>query len=170
MVLNNSEKELIPLSSELEMLELYLSLESLRFSNSFTYSFIKAGETDAFEIMIPSLITQPLVENAIWHGLRNKDGEKILKISFEEKNGFVFIMIDDNGIGREKAALIKSQKLGSIQFASKGTILLEQRLHVLSQQLHAELRLEIIDKKDISGIAIGTKVIISFPANLEVGE
>ncbi|MGF2413979.1 MAG: histidine kinase, partial [Ferruginibacter sp.] len=83
MVLNNSEKELIPLSSEIEMLQLYLSLESLRFSDSFTYNINIAAIADTNEIMIPSLITQPLVENAIWHGLRNKDGDKTLRIIYE---------------------------------------------------------------------------------------
>ena len=167
MVLNNSQKELIPLSSEIEMLQLYLSLESLRFSKSFVYHIDIAGITDANEIMIPSLITQPLVENAIWHGLRNKEGDKKLKIIYEEKNAKIFITIDDNGIGREEAAAIKKQKLGNEQFASKATAILQQRLQVLTQQLKADIQLETIDKKDESGKASGTKVVISFPSNLE---
>jgi LytS/YehU family sensor histidine kinase len=167
MVLNNSEKDLISLGSETEMLELYLSLESLRFSKSFSYSINTNGLTDDDDIMIPSLITQPLVENAIWHGLRNKEGEKILLITYEEKNGYLYITIDENGIGREKAALIREKKLGSSQFASKGTIMLRQRLQVLGQQLKTHIALEIIDKKDEAGNAAGTTVIISFPSNLE---
>jgi LytS/YehU family sensor histidine kinase len=167
MVLNNSQKELIPLSSEIEMLQLYLSLESLRFSKSFVYHIDIAGITDTNEIMIPSLITQPLVENAIWHGLRNKEGDKKLEIIYEEKNAQIFITIDDNGIGREEAAAIKKQKLGNEQFASKATVILQQRLQVLSQQLKADIRLETTDKKDDSGNAAGTRVIISFPSNLE---
>jgi hypothetical protein len=167
MVLNNSEKELIPLSSEIEMLELYLSLESLRFSKSFSYNINFNGVADTDEIMIPSLITQPLVENAIWHGLRNKEGEKTLDIAYEEKEGLIFITIDDNGIGREKAAAIKQQKIGSKQFASKGILILQQRLHVLSQQLKTEIRLVTTDKEDEVGNAAGTKVIISFTSNLE---
>jgi ligand-binding sensor domain-containing protein/putative methionine-R-sulfoxide reductase with GAF domain len=167
MVLNNSEKELIPLSSEIEMLQLYLSLESLRFSDSFTYKINIADIADANEIMIPSLITQPLVENAIWHGLRNKDGDKTLQIIYEEKYNKIFITIDDNGIGREKAAIIKKQKLGSEQFASKGTIILQQRLQVLGQQLNTAILLTITDKKDATGNISGTKAVISFPSNLE---
>lgn len=167
MVLNNSQKELIPLSSEIEMLQLYLSLESLRFSKSFVYHIDITGITDANEIMIPSLITQPLVENAIWHGLRNKEGDKKLEILYEERNAKIFITIDDNGIGREAAAAIKKQKIGSEQFASKGTVILQQRLQVLSQQLKVDIQLETTDKKDESGNATGTKVIISFPSNLE---
>jgi LytS/YehU family sensor histidine kinase len=117
--------------------------------------------------MIPSLITQPLVENAIWHGLRNKDGDKKLQVTYEEKENQIFITIDDNGIGRREAAIIKNQKLGSEQFASRGTIILQQRLQVLGQQLNAVIQLSITDKKGVSGAAAGTKAVICFPANLE---
>ena len=167
MVLNNSEKELIPLSREIEMLQLYLSLESLRFSKSFSYTIDIPSMIDIDEVIIPSLITQPIVENAIWHGLRNRDGEKILKITYEEKNGHIFITIEDNGIGREQAAIIKQQKIGSSQYASKATIMLSQRLLVLSQQLQADIRVHTTDKKDAAGNAAGTIVVLSFPSNLE---
>lgn len=169
MVLNNSQKELIPLSSEIEMLQLYLSLESLRFSKSFVYQIDIIGITDTNEIMIPSLITQPLVENAIWHGLRNRKGDKKLEIIYEERDAQLFITIDDNGIGRSEAAAIKEKKIGNEQFASKATVILQQRLQVLSQQLKTEICLETTDKKDEAGNATGTKVIISFPSNLENG-
>ena len=167
MVLNNSQKELIPLSSEVEMLQLYLSLESLRFSKSFSYKIDITGVADTTETMIPSLITQPLVENAIWHGLRNKEKDKILSIIYKEQNGKIFITIDDNGIGREKAGEIKKQKLGSSQFASKGIIMLQQRLQVLSQQLNAPIEIITVDKKDENGNAAGTNVTITLPSNLE---
>ena len=170
MVLNNSQKELIPLSDEIEMLQLYLSLESLRFSKSFSYSIDIKGISDVDEIMIPSMITQPLVENAIWHGLRNKEGDKILLISYTENDGSLVIMIEDNGIGRDEAALIKAQKIGSNQFASKGTTLLQQRLYVLSQQLKTDIQLNTTDKKDAFGLATGTIVTITFPSNLEIAE
>ncbi len=167
MVLNNSEKELIPLSSEIEMLQLYLSLESLRFSKSFSYDMNTTGIQDGDEIIIPSLITQPLAENAIWHGLRNKEGEKTLQITYEEKHGRLVITVEDNGIGRERAAKIKDQKIGSIQYASKGTIMLQQRLQMLAQQFNADISLITIDKKDASGNSTGTKVVLSLPLNFE---
>jgi ligand-binding sensor domain-containing protein/anti-sigma regulatory factor (Ser/Thr protein kinase) len=167
MVLNNSEKELIPLSSEIEMLQLYLSLESLRFSKTFTYSVNADGVSDPDDIIIPSLITQPLVENAIWHGLRSKDGEKILSITCKEKDGTICITIEDNGIGRDKSAEIKTKNLGNFEYASRGTTMMQQRLQVLSQQLNADIQLVTLDKKDEQGNACGTKVILSFPADLE---
>jgi LytS/YehU family sensor histidine kinase len=116
--------------------------------------------------MIPSLIIQPLVENAIWHGLRNKEGDKKLEIIYEEKDAKIFITIDDNGIGREAAAIIRQQKLGSKEFISKGTVILQQRLHVLSLQLNVAIQLQTTDKKDEQGNPKGTKVVIFFPANL----
>lgn len=166
MVLNNSEKELIPLSSEIEMLELYLTLESLRFSKSFTYEIDKDSVIDEDEIMIPSMITQPFAENAIWHGLRNKEGEKKLYIGYKEQDGFILITIHDNGIGRAEAGKIKNQKLGNTQFASKATILMQQRLNILSLQFNASIKQEVIDDKDEDGNSTGTTIIISFPANL----
>jgi LytS/YehU family sensor histidine kinase len=168
MVLSNSEKELIPLSSEIEMLELYLSLESLRFSKSFSYRIDVLGIADTDEIMIPSLITQPLVENAIWHGLRNKQGDKILTITYEEKNELILITVDDNGIGRVEAALIRQQKLGSSQIAPKGTMILQERFKVLTQHFKVNIQLETIDKKDEDGNPEGTTNIIVLPVNLSI--
>lgn len=170
MVLNNSQLELIPLSSEIEMLQLYLSLESLRFSKSFYYSINTECHNALNEIMVPSLITQPIVENALWHGLRSKDGEKKLEIIYRETEEEIIVIIDDNGIGRIEAAYIKKKKLGSDSFTSKGTILLQQRLNVLSLQLKAEIKLITEDKKDMAGNSLGTKVTISFPSNLENAE
>ena len=166
MVLADSEKELIPVSSEIEMLRLYLSLESLRFSQSFTYTIDISGLRDPEEIMIPSLITQPFVENAIWHGLRNKADEKRLMISFRETGDLLIIEIDDNGVGRAAAAEIKKQKMNVSQYDSKGTELSANRIALINQQYKADIRLTYTDKKDSSGFATGTFVEITIPLNL----
>ena len=107
LVLNNSEKAFIPLNSELEMIRLYLSLESLRFSQSFTY-FIEIEEgIDTDEIEVPTLLIQPYIENAVWHGLRIKEGEKKLWIRFFIKSNKLNIEVEDNGIGRKKLRPLK---------------------------------------------------------------
>ena len=165
MVLNNSAKEFISLSSELEMLRLYLALESLRFSQSFTYTIKINKETDADEITVPSMIIQPYVENAIWHGLRNKTGEKNLTITFEENAGELTVTIDDNGIGRTQAAAIKAQKLGAAE--SKGTVLCEQRINILSLKYHVNIFIEMIDKTDDKNEPAGTTVTIKLPSAIE---
>jgi len=167
MVLNNSAKEFITLGSELEMLQLYLSLESLRFSQSFTYTIHTDADTDVDEIMLPSMIIQPYVENAIWHGLRNKAGDKILTVTCKEIDGELIITIDDNGVGREKAAIIKSQKLGAGKSESKGTILSAQRLNILALQYKASIHLEVTDKVNEANEPTGTTVVIRLPSNIE---
>lgn len=168
MVLDNSEKELVPLSKELEMLGLYLSLESLRFSNSFTYEIRSGNISDQDEIMVPSLITQPFAENAIWHGLQHVNHHKILIITCEEINGEIKISIEDNGIGREQAAILKTKRLGSKQTDSKGMALVERRLEVLAAHLKVAIKVNVIDKKDESNISTGTTVVISFPSDLQL--
>ncbi|MBC7628849.1 MAG: histidine kinase [Ferruginibacter sp.] len=165
MVLNNSAKEFISLSSELEMLRLYLSLESLRFSQSFTYSIEIKKEADADEIRVPSMIIQPYVENALWHGLRNKTGEKTLTITCEENAGELTVTIDDNGIGRTQAAAIKAQKLGAAE--PKGTVLSAQRISILSLKYNASIFIEVIDKTGDNNQPAGTTVIIKLPSDIE---
>ncbi|MEK7224394.1 MAG: histidine kinase, partial [Bacteroidota bacterium] len=134
LVLDNSDKNLIPLNSELETIRLYLSLESLRFSQSFSYTIENDEKLDKEDIYIPSLLLQPFVENAIWHGLINKEGEKQLHIHFSEKQGKLQCVIEDNGVGRAKAAEIKEQKLGAGRFESKGTRLAMQRIEILNKE------------------------------------
>jgi LytS/YehU family sensor histidine kinase len=168
LVLNNSAKELIPLGTEVEMLQLYLSLESLRFSKSFTYKIDIDKTIDKEEILIPSLITQPYVENSIWHGLRNMETEKRLTIDFKEVDGNVIIAIDDNGIGRAEAGNIKAAKIAMTKYTSMGSILSADRISLLNQQYKTTITLTYTDKKDSKGNALGTTVSISLPNNLSI--
>ncbi len=171
LVLDNSDKSLIPLSSELDMIRLYLSLESLRFSQSFTYTIEMDDHSDGVredkeDIYIPSLLIQPFVENAIWHGLINKEGEKRLLLRFSEKKGKLQCVIEDNGVGRARAEEIKQQKLGAGKFESKGTKLAFQRITLLNQQNPGSAVIETIDLFDDRQQPAGTRVIITLPSHL----
>ncbi len=110
---------------------------------------------------------QPFVENAIWHGLINKDGEKKLLLRFEEKDGNLVCIILDNGIGREKAAEIKKNKLGAGRFESKGTRLALQRIEILNRERPGSAKIETVDLYDEAGNAAGTKVIVTLATNLK---
>ena len=167
MVLNNSSKEFIPLSSELEMLRLYLSLEALRFRQSFTYRIEVDDYIDTDDLNVPSMLIQPYVENAIWHGLRNKTGEKLIAVVCKEEDGVLIITIDDNGVGRTEAALIKAKKLGSEQLESKGTVLTEQRINLLAAKYKAKIYVNTIDKINQEKEASGTTVIIMLPTDIQ---
>jgi hypothetical protein len=163
LVLNNSERAFIALSSELEMLHLYLSLETLRFRQSFTYCIDVDEGIDPEEVQVPSLLIQPYVENALWHGLRMKEGEKKLAIRFFLTAQELNIEVEDNGIGRERAAQVKSQKLGADQFESKGTALSQQRIDILNRQYVAKAAISTIDLRDGSFMPSGTRVVIRLP-------
>jgi ligand-binding sensor domain-containing protein len=166
-VLNNSEKNFIPLKDEIEVNQLYLELESLRFKRSFSYSLSVEENIDTETLRFPSLLLQPFIENAIWHGLMHKQGEKKLDISFCLQNNHLECIIEDNGIGRERSAEIKRNKLGSQYFESKGTQLSGQRIQLLNETGHPKASIQIDDLKKETGEAEGTRVILKLPLNYE---
>lgn len=162
-VLNNSEKNLIPFRDEIEVTQLYLELESLRCKHSFVYEINIDENIDTEIVMFPSLMLQPFIENAIWHGLMHKEGEKKLNISFKLQQEFINCIIEDNGIGIEKAAVIKKQKLGAQYFESKGTSLTRQRILLLKKSGIFNAGLKVTDVKNNMEESIGTKVEIRIP-------
>jgi ligand-binding sensor domain-containing protein len=170
MVLNNSEKNLIPLSSELEMIQLYLSLESLRFKNSFHYAITIHEDVEAEMTAVPPLLLQPFVENAVWHGLRNKPDNKNLSIRVSEAGERLVIEIEDNGVGRQKALAIKQQKIGAGEFDSKGSSLSQQRIAIVNQQYPNMAQIDIKDLVAENNEPLGTKVTITLPLHTKTGK
>ena len=166
MVLNNSGKKLVSLAEEKEVLELYLELEQMRFEKSFSYEIIMDEELDEDEILIPSMLIQPYVENALWHGLMHKEGERNLKIEFRQLNDNVFsCVVEDNGIGRKKSFELKAGQSKAKRHESKGLAISKDRLDVLQRQGY-HTTLQIIDKKDNNSNADGTKIIIELSTDL----
>ena len=109
-ILDSSRRKSIQLSKEIELLDLYLNLEKMRLGGSLDYQITKDPEVESDWIKIPAMLIQPYVENAIIHGLFHKEGEKRLSIHFSmstEKD--LHCTIQDNGIGRKKAAEIKKK-------------------------------------------------------------
>lgn len=112
-VLENSQHEFITVSKELEVLKLYVELEEQRFDNTFTCMWDVSEHDGVTENLIPPLILQPYVENAIWHGLLHKDGERTLSINVYKLEDELICCVEDNGIGREAAMKMKKQHAGS---------------------------------------------------------
>src|ERR1700755_547451 len=106
---------------------MYVELESVRFKESFTYSILYDEEIETEEIKIPTLLIQPFVENAIWHGLMHKESNRNLTIIFTEKGDFLQCIVEDNGVGREKASEIKSITGQDKKHTSKGISVSEER-------------------------------------------
>jgi sensor histidine kinase YesM len=158
MVLTNSKHTLISLEDELEMLRLYLDLEKLRFRNSFNYSIIFNNSIDVPAIEVPPLLLQPFVENAIWHGLMHKEGQGHIDIELSIKNNFLNCVIRDNGVGREKAAAVKSES--SNKQKSLGLQITAERLNLFNGEMQNENFFTIEDIVDEQGNAAGTKVVL----------
>ncbi|QEC43995.1 histidine kinase [Pseudobacter ginsenosidimutans] len=160
MVLDMADKNFITLQKEIEICRLYVALEALRLKNTFDYSITVDEKLDVDAILFPTLLVQPYIENAIWHGLSNKKGEKRLLVHFEEAGDSIRCTISDNGIGRIAAGQIKAAKIGAEHFESKGTILAEQRMAMLREGLVKDAFVRIEDRYDDNNIATGTTVII----------
>ena len=159
LVLSHSDKEKVTLKEELETLSLYIELESLRFKDSFEYEIICEESVDKDETRIPTLLIQPFVENAIWHGLLHKEGLRTLTVKFAEDNFENLVcVVEDNGIGREAAGTMHRQN-----HSGKGISVAEERLRTYNVQHAVKSMVFIEDLKDIGGLAIGTRVIVTLP-------
>jgi hypothetical protein len=154
--LNYSEKDFIDFDQELKLLELYLSLERLRFKKDFNYS-IESKEIG--DIMLPPLLVQPFIENSLVHGLLHKEGIKNLKITFELKDVLI-CTIEDNGVGREKAKAIKHRQRSEHESFSGKAI--HKRFEILSNVFVGKFGYTYEDLYE-NGLGVGTKVILRIP-------
>ncbi|MFT3910791.1 MAG: histidine kinase [Ferruginibacter sp.] len=162
-ILVHSDKETISLREELEILKLYVELESIRFKESFQYKIECDENIDAEEIKIPTLLVQPFVENAIWHGLMHKEGDRCLLVEFTEQGDFIKCIIEDNGIGRKRSAEMKNIAGQEKKHTSKGIEVSKERLKTLRATDGREGSINIVDITGNDGEAAGTRIEINFP-------
>ena len=154
-VLKYSSKGEISLHEELEMIKEYVYLEQLRFDFEFDLEVEK--KLDLYSIFIPPLLLQPLVENAILHGLTHKNSDRKLSISIKMVEMNICLQIRDNGFGRNSNLSNKSVSTG------KGLKFSEERLDLLSNKYGEKYSINISDLKDSGGKVIGTLVEIRLP-------
>jgi two-component sensor histidine kinase len=165
--LDNSNNERITLQEEIEMLQLYLEIEKMRFTEDLNVHFNIDSNINAENIYIPSMLIQPYVENAIKHGLFHKQGNKELTIKIyysSQQHDFIEVLIDDNGVGREKSKELNMHRYNHTSFATSAT---EKRLELINQTLAKKIKVEMIDKKNEWNEPSGTTVIITLPTNIE---
>jgi LytS/YehU family sensor histidine kinase len=165
LILTNSREAFIPLEQEMDALNLYLELESLRLEHKFTYSVAIANEINAAEIKIPPLIIQPYVENAIWHGLMNKKDAGRLRVELYLENEDLFCKITDNGIGRARAAEYKSKFTSERK--SMGMRITADRIAMLTNENDNTTYLDIKDLIEADGSPGGTEVTLKIPVSYD---
>ncbi len=160
MILNLAAKPAIPISDEINFLEQYLKTEAMRFEKKFSYFFEVHPSIDPDDMIIPTMLLQPFVENAIWHGLVKKNGPGTIKIFFSQQDGVLTCIVEDNGIGREAAKKLQD---GNVKHESKALGITARRLKLLEEEHHIPSGYEIIDLKDADEKALGTKVVVRLP-------
>ena len=161
-ILDASSVREIPLAEELETADLYMNIENIRFSNEIDFKIEMEPEIDPHLVKVPSLILQPFLENALWHGLSPKKGEKSILIKVRrKKKGFIEISITDNGVGREVAEKLKKSRV--LKRKSVGIDITKERLANFSRDYQHTFKLEIVDLFDDHKKPAGTKVIMHLP-------
>jgi LytS/YehU family sensor histidine kinase len=154
-ILYNSNREIISVEEELEIIKLYLSLEKNRMGDTFNYTIDVSSIEELSQFNIPPLLLQPFVENAIWHGLRpSQSGQKLLKITFDTSD-ILKIIIEDNGIGR------KASSTDNKMHKSMGMEITRERLALFNHSNETSIKLEIIDLES-ENKPLGTKVVLTY--------
>ncbi|NOX46635.1 MAG: hypothetical protein GXO89_06620 [Chlorobi bacterium] len=159
-ILELSKHNMVSLSEELKTIELYLSLEKTRLSGKFDYRVSIDESIDNIDMGIPSMIIQPLLENAIWHGIAPlpKNAKAYVSVKISQAQNLVYISITDNGIGRKKSLEIeKARSFGK----ATGLSNINERINLANKIYKANIKLQIDDlfpEKEFTG----TSVRISF--------
>jgi LytS/YehU family sensor histidine kinase len=157
--LENSTMGNISLVKEIEYLSKYLELERLRFGSRFSYSIDFAKIDDINNLILPVMLLQPFVENAVRHGMRYKfDSDGLISISFEMIGYDLHCIIEDNGPGRAKTNAIRS--LQHIEYQSRGMDLTKRRIDLLNKISGNKIAINIDDILDIHNNVNGTRVHI----------
>lgn len=147
-ILSNSSKKYISLTDELKALQLYIEMENMRFTNAFEYFINIDSSINPDEINIAPMLVQPFVENAIWHGLLHKEGDKTLEINITNHDKErLKISIVDNGVGREKSNALKSSaKKGK----SYGMKLTQKRIDLLNSHFQSGNTKSLVEVVDLN--------------------
>lgn len=165
-VLEYSQHNLITLDEEIQLIELYIKMEKLRFSDKFDIDINVDPKIDIHIVKIPPMILQPYMENAILHGLQLIKHRGLLKVSFIDHQTSMDIVIEDNGIGRERANTIRKKQAHK----SKGLKNIEKRIQLYNKINPRSIRVNIIDLFDDNDKACGTRVTLKLPYEIDEPE
>jgi len=164
-VLENSKHDFVPLSSEVEVTGLYLALEHSRFADKFDYEYHVNPAIDATAVLIPPMLIQPYIENAVWHGLRYKQTKGHLKVAIDYAAGndkLLRITVQDNGIGRQRSAQLKTKN--QREGTATGMKNVKSRIQLLNDMRKVGLQVQVADLQP-DHEDVGTLVTIILNAN-----
>lgn len=160
MTLDHSKEVFVTLDENIRYLKTYLEMEQLRFDDSFTYNIHVGNNIDTAETTIPSMMIQPLVENAIWHGLTQAEAEKKVLIRFTQDDNTITCTVEDNGIGINRAQKLKENS--NSPHRSVGLENLQNRVKIMNEKYDMNCSLVITDLKKTDKKSSGTRVVLQF--------
>jgi tetratricopeptide (TPR) repeat protein len=143
--MENSNLDFVSVADELDMINRYLELEKLRFPDIFDYKITVSENMDKDTEMIPNMLIQPHLENAIWHGLRYKTEPGFLILSFQKLDHKMVITVEDNGIGIEKSKALKTEN--QKKHGSRGLKNVKERIFLLNKLYHKRIRCVVEEKQ-----------------------
>ncbi len=155
-MLENSSKDFIPIQKEIEQLNKYLELEHLRFNDKFDYKIFIDSNIENENILIPNMLIQPHIENAIWHGLRYKEEKGNLKVNMNLKSNFIEVTIEDNGIGVKRSQEIKTKNQRVHQ--SIGLTNIKERIKLLNDLYNLNISFTINNLTSESGTIVNINI------------
>lgn len=161
LILENSSKEFIPMEVEIDFLDKYLSIQKLRFEDRFEYKLIVDDSLLEEGAIIPPMITQPFIENAIEHGQLHLREDGFINVHFTKQGTMLHIIVEDNGVGRKGAA----QNKKSSAHKSMAMKITRDRIENLNKKYRSEGTMEIEDYNKLE--ETGTKVLISIPYRVQ---
>jgi len=156
IVLENSEHREVSLADDLKALELYMQLEALRMGKKMQYDIVIDPEIDPEHTMVPPLLLQPFVENAIWHGLVHKKEGGHITITIGQQDGMLYCSVQDNGIGRKQSEVINAGKTAPGK-KSLGMKITGERIQIINRVKNAQAEVRFEDLEE------GTQVLVKLP-------
>lgn len=160
-VVDYSQEASISLEKELKFCELFMDMEAIRFGDNFDFEIEILDSIDTSFYTVPPFLLQPLLENALWHGLIRKEGVKNIRILVFKREEDICCMVDDNGIGLKDAKAHQFNK--SKNKKSVGLKNTKERLDLFKELFGTKIDLEIVDKADAKGNSKGVMAILSIP-------
>lgn len=164
-ILESSRTESISLEEELDIIQIYMSIENIRFDENINFKINNNLSQPLSNLKLPGLILQPFIENALWHGLMLKEGEKNITIAIFEELNQVKLTITDNGIGRKKSKENSDKK--TFKRESLGLQFAKERIDYFNKKQLTAYHFNFFDLTNDQNIAMGTKVEFVFASSFD---
>lgn len=161
LILDHSDQRVVPLADELLALRLYLELEAARFDDKFAFHISVDPAIGTDTAMIPPMLIQPYLENAVWHGLMQKEEGGSIDLRITQEDRVLRVVVEDDGIGRARAGELKSRS--ALKSRSRGMSITQHRMEMIARRQGTSCQVQVEDLVLADGSPGGTRVTLLIP-------